>query len=54
MWYCPTCNYAFKWVHTLTYHIQEMHTAESTLDKDMPPLYDKVGKKKRRSYATTT
>jgi len=51
MWHCKTCGYAFKWVHTLTYHIQEMHVAP--LDNKLAPVYDRVGKKRkiRRSYA---
>lgn len=47
MWHCSTCNYAFKWVHNLTYHIQEMHTAAPALDNKMPPVYGSVGQKKR-------
>jgi len=55
MWYCKTCGYVFKWVHTLTYHIQEMHGVESPLDNKVPPVYGSVGRKGskiRRNHAS--
>ncbi len=35
MWKCRHCNYVFKWVHVLNYHLFEFH-AEAD-DKAAPP-----------------